>query len=116
MAVPFRVIVSSSPKMAVRFVGMVAFCSLLGARSVAAMPAGPLRIDVGNRRDLSDGTKAVYLTGSHTWANNRDNSVSDPPQPFNYTAYLDFMTAHNHNFFRRGRGSNRTARATTPTA
>jgi len=42
----------------------------------------------------------VYLTGSHTWSNLRDNGTADPPPAFDYTAYLDFLTAHNHNFFR----------------
>ena len=42
----------------------------------------------------------VYLTGSHTWSNLQDNGTVDPPPTFNYTAYLDFLTAHNHNFFR----------------
>jgi len=42
----------------------------------------------------------VYLVGSHTWSNLRDNGTVDPPPAFNYTAYLDFLVAHNHNFFR----------------
>ena len=44
--------------------------------------------------------RIVYLTGSHTWSNLQDNGTVDPPPTFNYTAYLDFLTAHNHNFFR----------------
>jgi hypothetical protein len=42
----------------------------------------------------------VLLAGSHTWSNLRDNGTIDPPPAFNYTAYLDFLVAHNHNFFR----------------
>jgi len=42
----------------------------------------------------------VYLTGSHTWSNLQDNGTVDPPQAFNYSAYLDFLEARNHNFFR----------------
>jgi uncharacterized protein YjdB len=42
----------------------------------------------------------VYLTGSHTWSNLQDNGTVDPPPAFNYSAYLDFLEAHNHNFFR----------------
>ena len=43
--------------------------------------------------------QAVYLTGSHTWSNMQDNGTVDPPPSFNYSAYLDFLTARNHNFF-----------------
>jgi uncharacterized protein YjdB len=42
----------------------------------------------------------VYLTGSHTWSNLQDNGTTDPPAAFNYSAYLDFLESHNHNFFR----------------
>ena len=44
--------------------------------------------------------QVVYLTGSHTWSNLQDNGTVDPPPTFNYTTYLDFLTSHNHNFFR----------------
>jgi hypothetical protein len=42
----------------------------------------------------------VYLTGSHTWSNLRDNGTRDPPPAFDYTGYLDFLQTHGHNFFR----------------
>src|SRR6185503_17602256 len=43
----------------------------------------------------------IYLTGSHTWANfAMDQGVSDPPAPFDYNGFLEFLRAHGHNFFR----------------
>ena len=71
--------------------------------SVTASTGGgsPLHVSTRNRRyfETADG-RMVYLTGSHTWSNLQDNGTSDPPPAFNYPAYLDFLTAHGHNFFR----------------
>jgi len=56
------------------------------ATGAAAAAIGPLRVHPGNPRYFTDGTKgpdgslkAVYLTGSHTWANLIDRGPSDPP-------------------------------------
>ena len=71
--------------------------------------AAPLRIDPNNSRYFMDGTgKAVYLTGSHTWANLQDNALAvgvptiptDPPPVFDYNTYLNLLQARNHNFIR----------------
>jgi hypothetical protein len=69
--------------------------------------AGPLRVHSTNARYFTDGTKnadgslkAVYLTGSHTWANLIDRGPSDPPPAFDFDGYLDFLEKHNHNFIR----------------
>lgn len=69
--------------------------------------AGPLRVHPTNPRYFTDGTKnadgtlrAVYLTGAHTWPNLVDMGKGDPPAPFDYEAYLDFLDRHHHNFFR----------------
>jgi hypothetical protein len=73
------------------------------AAPVFAAPArGPLRVLRSNPRYFSDGSgKAVYLTGSHTWCNfATDQGKHDPPGSFDFRAYLDFLAAHNHNFFR----------------
>ena len=61
---------------------------------------GPLRANPCNSRYFTDGTgRAVYLTGSHTWANLVD--VKDQGAPdFDYDEYLDFMEVHHHNFMR----------------
>jgi hypothetical protein len=60
----------------------------------------PLRILSSNPRYFSlDGQRAIYLTGSHTWANLQDIGLPGM-KPFPYDEYLDFMSAHNHNFMR----------------
>jgi len=62
---------------------------------------GPLRPLPANPRYFTDdGQRAVYLTGSHTWDNLQDMGESDPPPPFDYPAYLDFLARHDHNFIR----------------
>lgn len=62
---------------------------------------GPLRVHPSNRRYFTDGSgKAVYLTGSHTWGSLQDGGVVDPPPAFDFTAYLDFLEKHQHNFIR----------------
>lgn len=69
---------------------------------------GPLRLLNSNPRYFTDGSgKAVYLAGSHNWRNFQDNGHrltsaegQDPPPVFDFDAYLDFLAAHHHNFFR----------------
>lgn len=62
---------------------------------------GPLFVHPTNPRYFTDGSgRAIYLTGTHTWANFQDSGDSDPPEIFNYTEYLDFLEERNHNFFR----------------
>jgi hypothetical protein len=63
---------------------------------------GPLKVCPANTRYFTDGSgKAIYLTGSHSWSNfATDQGIMDPPMAFDYNGYLDFMVAHNHNFFR----------------
>ncbi len=62
---------------------------------------GPLQVDTTNPRYFADADgNIVYLTGSHTWSNLQDNGGGDPPPVFDYNQYLDFLEAHNHNFFR----------------
>lgn len=69
--------------------------------------AGPLRMHPENPRYFTDGTttadgafKAVYLTGAHTWNSLIDMGRSDPPEAFDFNAYLDFLERHHHNFIR----------------
>jgi len=70
-------------------------------RDASVLGAGPLRVDPVNPRYFTDGRGGVvYLTGSHTWGNLRDRSLEDPPPAFDFAAYLDFLAAHHHNFFR----------------
>lgn len=69
--------------------------------AAGATGVGPLRVLASNPRYFTDGSgKAIYLAGSHTWANLVDQGTTDPPSIFDYTAFLDFLQAQNHNFFR----------------
>ena len=75
--------------------------------SPAGEARGPLRIHPENPRYFTDGTKtadgswrAVYLTGAHTWNNLVDMGRSDPPEKFDWEAYLAFLEKHHHNFVR----------------
>jgi hypothetical protein len=62
---------------------------------------GPLRVHSQNPRYFADGRgRAIYLTGSHTWANLQDQGPKDPPKPFDYEAYLDFLSQRGHNLIR----------------
>src|ERR1700722_1551908 len=75
---------------------------------LSTVAKGPLRILDANPRFFTDGSgKAIYLAGSHTWWNFQDNGHrliaaegQDPPPVFDFNAYLDFLVAHHHNFFR----------------
>jgi hypothetical protein len=72
-----------------------------GQSKEPAVARGPLRVHPENPRYFTDGTgKAVYLTGAHTWNNLVDMGPSDPPEKFDYEAYLDFLGRHGHNFIR----------------
>jgi hypothetical protein len=81
------------------------YATLLGvftmAASGAAPAAGPLRVCDTNPRYFTDGSgKAVYLVGSHMWNNLQDMSPDDPPEAFDWDAYMEFMQRYNHNFMR----------------
>lgn len=61
---------------------------------------GPLRAHPDNGRYFTDDSgRAIYLTGSHTWANLQDIGLAGGP-PFPYREYLDFMQSYGHNFMR----------------
>jgi hypothetical protein len=75
--------------------------SLSAGKHQSKSAPGPLRLHPTNPRYFTDGSgKAIYLTGSHTWYNLQDGGPGDPPPVFDYSRYLDFMQAHNHNFLR----------------
>jgi major membrane immunogen (membrane-anchored lipoprotein) len=76
---------------------------------------GLLFVNPDNRRYFTDGTmmngkyRVTYLTGSHTWCDFMDCGSSTPISDaavFDYTAYLDFLAANNHNFIRLWRAEN----------
>ena len=62
----------------------------------------PLRKNPANGRYFTDGSgKAIYLAGSHTWANLLDRGQLNPPGvPFEYASYMKWMVDHNFNFMR----------------
>ena len=67
----------------------------------SAQATGPLRVDSANPRYfMNPEGRAVYLTGSHTWASLQDIGPTDPPPRFDYDRYLRFLVEHNHNFVR----------------
>lgn len=86
----------------------IPLAALLATAVVGQTPpaTGPLRVLESNPRYFTDGSgKAVYLAGSHIWQNLQDSGhrlseSQDPPPAFDYDRYLDFLAAHNHNFFR----------------
>lgn len=62
---------------------------------------GPLRVHPANPRYFSDGSgKAIYLTGSHTWANLQERGYEGITPNFDYLAYLAFLQKFQHNFMR----------------
>jgi len=68
---------------------------------VPGQGTGVLRVCPENPRYFTDdGGRAIYLAGAQTWNNLVDMGASYPPHVFNFTAYLDFLQEHNHNFFR----------------
>jgi len=74
---------------------------LSGVFAAAAETAGPLRIHPDNPRYFADGAgRAVWLTGSHTWANFQERGVEGQTPDFDYEGYLDFLQRHGHNFIR----------------
>jgi len=75
---------------------------LMAAQVCGGLPAtGPLRVAAENPRYFSDPNgRIIYLTGSHTWNNLKDMGPTDPPAPFDWPGYLDFLTTHHHNFIR----------------
>ena len=70
--------------------------------AISQPATGPLRVCQANKRYFTDDSgKAIFLTGSHTWANfATDQGTVYPPAEFDYDRYLDFLVKHNHNFFR----------------
>lgn len=60
----------------------------------------PLRIHASNPRYFADGSgRAIYLTGSHTWAVQQDIGTEGTP-PFPWEEWLGLMKGWNHNFLR----------------
>lgn len=63
--------------------------------------SGPLRVSPRNPRYFRDARgREVLLVGAHTWNNLVDMGRSDPPEAFDFDAYLDFLDRYGHNFIR----------------
>jgi hypothetical protein len=84
------------------FVLMVTVLSALPSPAADVAPTrGPLRVGPRNARYFHDATgQAVLLVGSHTWDSLQDMTSDERPTPFDWPAYLDFLSKHNHNFIR----------------
>ncbi len=62
---------------------------------------GPLRVHPENGRYFTDDSrKAIYLTGSHTWASFQESRAPNDPI-FNWPGYLDMLKTNHHNFIRQ---------------
>ncbi|HUT89483.1 MAG TPA: putative collagen-binding domain-containing protein [Thermoguttaceae bacterium] len=62
---------------------------------------GPLRVSPKNSHYFCDASgREVLLVGSHTWNSLVDMGRSDPPEAFDFDAYLDFLDRYGHNFIR----------------
>lgn len=77
------------------------FIMAISANVSCSGTMGPLKVSKENPRYFTDPDgNIVYLTGSHTWSNFKDMGKTDPPRPFDYESYLDFLQKYNHNFIR----------------
>ncbi len=67
----------------------------------AAQPMGPLKVHPQNPRYfVTPQGRALFLTGSHTWANFQERGLERLTPNFDYEGYLDFLQQHGHNFIR----------------
>lgn len=103
----FRGLLSSLQRLVSGRAGLVLSVAVISILAVqprvgeAAKATGPLRVCKKNPRYFTDGSgRAIYLTGSHTWNNLVDMGPGDPPPPFDFPAYLDWMARQNFNFMR----------------
>ncbi len=89
------------PHLARLFVAVV-LAALVSPRGGAAEPAtGPLVVHPENPRYFADAAgRAVFLTGSHTWANIQERGIDGETPDFDFSEYLDFLVEHGHNFTR----------------
>jgi hypothetical protein len=72
--------------------------------SELSFATGCLQVHPQNPRYFADPSgKAVWLTGSHTWANFQERGVKGRTADFDYERYLDFLERHGHNFVRMWR-------------
>ncbi|MEA3224530.1 MAG: DUF6298 domain-containing protein [Planctomycetota bacterium] len=66
-----------------------------------ARSSEPLRVHPDNPRYFTDGSgRAIYLTGSYTWLDLQDGTLTGADLTFDYEGFLDFLGQHKHSFFR----------------
>lgn len=83
------------------FYPIVPLLILAWIASPADAAMGPLKVHPQNPRYFADSEgKLVYLTGSHTWADFQERGLEGATPDFDYPAFLNFLVANNHNFFR----------------
>jgi hypothetical protein len=85
------------------FLSLAAAGLARGAPPPAASTSGPITVPLRalstNPHYFTDGSgKAVYLTGSQTWNTFQDWGTHGSVQPIDFTAFVNMLLAHNHNF------------------
>ena len=82
-------------------VAALIYLSPLCAMAVEPPAMGPLKVHPDNPRYFADANgRAIWLTGSHTWANRQERGVAGKTPDFDYQRYLDDLTQNGHNFIR----------------
>ena len=80
--------------------GLLLLVTLCNIHAFCQTFNGPLRLNPENRRYFTDKSgKAIYLTGSHTWANFQEAGLPTDSL-FEWSKYLEMMKANNHNFMK----------------
>jgi hypothetical protein len=73
-------------------------------KRLSAVPASepitaPLKVLAGNPHYFGDASgRAVFLTGSQTWNTFQDWGTNGTVQPIDFSAFVNMLLAHNHNF------------------
>jgi hypothetical protein len=79
--------------------GLIVVFLIVGSAAAQGLISAPLRALASNPNYFSDDTgKVVYLTGSHTWNNFQDWGTGGSIQPLDFTAYVNMLVRHGHNF------------------
>ncbi|HUT32120.1 MAG TPA: DUF6298 domain-containing protein [Planctomycetota bacterium] len=81
--------------------GVLTWACAVSTALGAERATGPLKVHPANPRWFADGAgRAVWLTGSHTWAGRQERGVEGTTPDFAYAGYLAFLQRHGHNFIR----------------
>ena len=79
---------------------LLASILFIGVQVAAQTVDGPLRVHPDNGRYFTDNSgRAIYLTGSHTWASFQEIALPGDA-PFDWPGYLDMLEDNHHNFIR----------------